>query len=113
MNVTLRDLIEQLEDIAEEHGDDTCVRLAMQPSWPFEYSIGDVVVVKQRERRDCSKRTAVCYIGEGQQLAYLSGAAATALDWRHGDSDDDDDDDTPCDCPRCQRGGGSPDAPTK
>mgnify|MGYP000974184265 CR=1 FL=1 len=37
--MTIRDLVAVLE----QYDEDTEVRLAMQPSWPFEYSIADVV----------------------------------------------------------------------
>lgn len=37
--MTLKDLIDQLSEIAEELGPDTEVRLASQPRWPFEWSI--------------------------------------------------------------------------
>lgn len=40
--MTVGDLIATLEGIDP----DTPVRLAQQPSWPFEYSIGDVVQVE-------------------------------------------------------------------
>ena len=43
MNIS--ELIEQLQDIASEHGDNIEVRLAQQPQWAFEYSMGQPVVV--------------------------------------------------------------------
>jgi hypothetical protein len=109
----IRDLISQLEDIAEQHEDNVVVKLAMQPSWPFEYSIGDVVEVKQTKKEKQQGEPVVCVLGEGQQLGYLSGAAARALGWSDNDDDDDEcsicggDHDGPCDgdaeaaCPGC------------
>lgn len=41
MTMTVRELIEALE----QFDDDTEVRLAFQPSWPFEYSLGGEVVL--------------------------------------------------------------------
>jgi hypothetical protein len=92
--MTIRELIDQLEDLAEEHGDDVEVRLAHQPSWPFEYSIDDVVAVcaddddeaeaedYPGQRVDGSSTLPVVYIAEKSQLGYLPGIAADALGWR-------------------------------
>lgn len=35
--MTVSDLIDQLQDLADEFGDETVVRLAHQPRWAFEY----------------------------------------------------------------------------
>lgn len=61
--MTIRELIEQLEDIAGEFGDNAEVRLAVQPNWPFEHSISGL-----------GEANGVVYIAEGQQLGYLPGA---------------------------------------
>ena len=45
MAMTIRDLISQLQDFADEYGEDTEVRLAHQPNWPFEYGIDQLVAV--------------------------------------------------------------------
>ena len=118
-----RDLIELLQDVDP----DTEVRLAQQPHWPFEYSVGQVARVTiggpgegdtvtfeddggaehQGVVTDTTEGgllveeenggvrclplhqvigyldlTEVLYIGEGTQLAYLSGAASRELGWR-------------------------------
>jgi hypothetical protein len=89
--MTLRDLIDELEDAASELGDDADVRFAHQPRWAFEYSIGDVVTMPAK-----GKTPAVVYIGEGEQLGYLPSKASVALGWsekRRGDEDDDEDED--------------------
>ena len=65
--MTVGELIENLQGFEEELE----VRLAMQPSWPFEYSIGDIV--------DAGGKV---YIGEYNQEGYLSGEAAEALGWK-------------------------------
>jgi hypothetical protein len=90
MALTLRDFIDTLEDLADEHGTDTEVRLAFQPTWPFEHSIGGIEAVTLRED---GGKTPVVYIGEGRQLGYLPGAAAVALGWQEPSDDDDDEDD--------------------
>jgi predicted RNA-binding Zn-ribbon protein involved in translation (DUF1610 family) len=41
--MTLDELISELEDLRDEHGGGIEVRLAHQPSWPFEYSVDKVV----------------------------------------------------------------------
>jgi hypothetical protein len=90
--LTIRELIEQLEEAAQEHGDDIEVRLAQQPRWAFEYSIGGVAVAdpesdgddeEDEQPEDPSEPAeVVCYIGEGSQIGYLSGCAARALGWK-------------------------------
>ena len=105
--MTAAELIELLSGV-----DPDCeVRLAEQPSWPFEYSISDVVEVKlgaDREENanlECAQEildadhatpeeraeayrvldsasTTILYIVEGTQLAYLPGTASRALGWR-------------------------------
>ena len=86
--MTLRDLIDRLTDVADEYGDDVEVRLAIQPSWPFEHSIRDVEVVDPAdydEAADENDDPVVVYIAEGRQLGYLPGVASRALGWRGGD----------------------------
>ena len=82
--MTIRELIDQLTDIVEELGSDRAeVRLAHQPSWPFEYSIGEVAVVRENEDEDEleDELEAVVYIGEHSQIGYLPGVATRALGW--------------------------------
>lgn len=69
--MTVKQLMELLEDYPEEAE----VRLAQQPSWPFEYRVGEIV-----ETTDAEGKTIV-YIGEGRQLDYLPGAARDKLGW--------------------------------
>jgi hypothetical protein len=71
MTMTVGELIEYLSDFDPEAE----VRLAQQPRWAFEYSVGEVAGVELDEGF-------VVYIGEGSQLAYLAGAAQEALGWR-------------------------------
>lgn len=86
--MTIGDLIEQLQELAETHGDDTEVRLAIQPRWAFEHSIGSVVCNVDAESdedddedEEEAGREPVVYIGEGTQLGYLPGDAQRALGW--------------------------------
>lgn len=82
--MTIRELIELLEDAAVETGsDETEVRLASQPNWPFEYSIHGVGVAEAHEADeedgdDEDQDEPIVYIGEGQQLGYLSQAGREA-----------------------------------
>ena len=89
----IAELIERLTELAEDFPDAE-VRLATQPSWPFEYSIENVVGPYElgeaaRERaldrgreydpEDVDdEEPLVVYLAEGGQLGYLSGAANTA-----------------------------------
>jgi hypothetical protein len=44
----IRELIDVLEEIAQEHGDELPVRFASQPSYPLAHSIANVAVVGER-----------------------------------------------------------------
>lgn len=90
MNIT--ELIEQLQAFAAEHGD-VEVRLAVQPNWPFEHSIGSVALGQEpiyegtMDPEDGTVATAedevpaIIYIGEGRQLGYLPAMAREGLGW--------------------------------
>lgn len=89
---TLDALIEQLTDLRDELGTgDVEVRLAQQPRWAFEYSIGEVeateaVLVGDPDEdgepaTEADARPPVVYIAEGSQLGYLPAQAAEALGW--------------------------------
>ena len=69
--MTVAELIEELEYMDQ----DTEVRFASQPSWPFEYSISSVVEV------DVDDSTPVVYLEEGSQLGYLPTEAKNQLMW--------------------------------
>ena len=87
MNVS--ELISLLEDMPE----DAEVRLAEQPRWAFEYSVGDVVLSSdadwlEDEEEDVeagkpkSEAKSIVYISEGSQLGYLPSQASSDLGWR-------------------------------
>lgn len=72
----ISELIEELEAIQDRlQGEDLEVRLAMQPSWPFEYSIRSVTCLEDSEGEGAS----VVYLSEGVQLGYLPAAAKDAV----------------------------------
>jgi hypothetical protein len=82
--MTVAELIEALSDMPE----DAEVRFATQPSWPFEYSIREPVLVDLASDPDDEDRRTdepldepVVYIPEGAQLAYLPGAARDEIGW--------------------------------
>ena len=80
--MTVRELINLLEDFDENAE----VRIAHQPRWPFEYSIGDVVACdggdEDEDEPNASDAPQVVYLGEGDQLGYLPGRAARELGWK-------------------------------
>lgn len=83
--MTIAELIERLEDARDELGEDAEVRLMMQPSWPFEYSIGGSVSSNEiGENNDedgpyvPEGGEAVFYLVEGSQLAYGTSDAFDA-----------------------------------
>jgi hypothetical protein len=112
--MNIRDLINELEDIASAHDDNVEVRLAIQPRWAFEHSIANVVEVEPTKRQRQAGEPVVAYLGEGRQIGYLSGAASVALGWTDSNNDDDDDDDQDEDAKpdhdTRHREGGDPDA---
>lgn len=60
------ELLELLEDLPE----DAEIKLAEQPSWPFEYSISGVDIVED-----------TVYIIEGEQLGYLPKFVKDEIGW--------------------------------
>jgi hypothetical protein len=95
----VRDLIEELE----QFDPDTEVRIAQQPSWPFEYGIDAIIEVDTKSdhctecgyewpvhaEKGCDETEpadpetpTVVYIVEGDQLAYLPGVASEAIGWK-------------------------------
>ncbi len=102
--MTIRELIVELEYIAKDVGDDVEVRYASQPSWPFEYSIGDIATTTKDIREeglrsemlddgmtgeDINKwfkdnnetREDVVYLAEGSQIGYLPADVKESLGW--------------------------------
>jgi len=85
MTMTIRALIERLEEQADAHGDDAEVRLMTQESWPFENSIigvcsGDDINRHQPQDEPDADDEDVChdttiYLVEGGQLGYGSKRA--------------------------------------
>lgn len=90
----VQDLIEILETMPE----DAEVRLAIQPSHPFQHNVGEVALVDLNHEPDndgivrysdedlmALEPNEVVYIGEGGQVyeaPYLPGPASRELGWR-------------------------------
>jgi hypothetical protein len=64
---TVGDLLDALEDI----GRSTPIRLAIQPSYPFEHVIGDLILVDN----------AAVYLSDGGQVDYLRADVRAELGW--------------------------------
>lgn len=82
--MTLDELIQQLNELREEFPGDTPVRLAFQPQWPFEHSIGQIVACEFPDESaidDEEVAYPVIYIGEGGQIGYLARDVANAFNW--------------------------------
>jgi hypothetical protein len=76
--------VAELREMLDGLPDDTEVRIAQQPNWPFEYSIADVVIIggelgATEEHEDDEP---VVYLVEGTQLGYLPGHVSRELGWR-------------------------------
>ena len=63
----------ELLDILEDMDEDTEIRLAMQPAWPFEYSIGNAIEVN-----------GILYLAENEQLDHLPDEVRNELGWERG-----------------------------
>lgn len=75
---TLGSLIEDLQQLVWQGVDEnTPVKLATQPSYPFEYEVGEVVAVTLGEDDQ-----EFVYISEGENQQYLAGAVAAELGWK-------------------------------
>lgn len=93
--MNIQELIEELEYLVEQHGEETEVRFASQPSWPFEYSIDRIEAVAEEECEYCDGEgcencggsgesedgTKVVYLAEGRQIGYLPGSVKERLGW--------------------------------
>lgn len=62
---------------------DTRIRLASQPGWPFEYTIGGIALTPDDAEHNSTATTDEpgVWIGEGRQVGYLPGTASNALGW--------------------------------
>lgn len=77
--MTLLELIESLEHLADELGEEkaaeTEVRLAVQPRWAFEHDIAGVALSSDLRRGGEDEETGeetptVVYLAEGEQIGY-------------------------------------------
>ena len=83
---TVGELMEELE----EYDENTEIRLAIQPSWPFEHTIGSIIEVDLQERREefvpvsaiMEPEHLVVYLGQGGQIGYLPQPASEELGWK-------------------------------
>lgn len=81
--------VQELIDALSQMNPGAEVRIAHQPSWPFELSIGSVVSAEDafEAPEDGSDEPEelpdldVVWIGEGSQIGYLPGAVKEALGW--------------------------------
>lgn len=83
--MTVQELIETLSQM----NPNAEVRIAHQPSWPFELSVGSVVSAEDafeapeddEDEPEELPNLEVVWIGEGSQIGYLPGAVKSALGW--------------------------------
>jgi hypothetical protein len=68
--------VEELRYLLEDLDDDIEVRLAMQPSWPFAYSLSSESVLFVGD--DGEK---ILYLAEQKQLDYLPSEISEQLGW--------------------------------
>jgi hypothetical protein len=105
--MTIRELIERLEEAKDALGEDVEVRYASQPSWPFENNIREVHILGKHERRELAIEAMredgmsedeikvlenfdeeelentedVVYLEEGFQIGYLPDEAKDHIGW--------------------------------
>lgn len=82
--------VQELIDALSQMNPDAEVRIAHQPSWPFELSVGSVVSAEdafeapeapEDDEDEELPDLEVVWIGEGSQIGYLPGAVKVALGW--------------------------------
>ena len=78
--MTAKELIEEMEWAIEQNGGDVEVRIASQPSWPFEYTL-DTAVTVEVEDKNTDDKEKVVYLAEGSQLGYLNELARSEMGW--------------------------------
>ncbi|MHA2172786.1 MAG: hypothetical protein ACXAB7_23205 [Candidatus Kariarchaeaceae archaeon] len=81
---TLDELISELEDLKEFFGGDVEVALAMQPAWPFKYSIGRIEAVDLSEKYEdgsTDEDNIVIFMAEDRIECYLPDQAKEQLGW--------------------------------
>ena len=78
----------ELKMLLEDFDEDAEIRLAMQPSWPMEYTIGDVICIEREtplheldEHEVDDYTPGIVYISEGYQLGYLPQRVTEDLGW--------------------------------
>lgn len=103
--MNIAELINELEYMKDIVGDDAEVRFASQPSWPFEYSISNIIAMTNEMREEHARAELrdegfdegeineklyeapelegenVVYLAEGSQLGYLPEDAKSELGW--------------------------------
>lgn len=83
--MTISELIEQLQDMQEQYGEDAEVRLMTQQNWPFENAILGVTSGREmneecgEEGDDDVEKNNMVYIVEGRQICYGSKRAWDAF----------------------------------
>ena len=84
MVMTLTQLISAAEQAYEDFGDIE-VRVAYQPSYPFELSVNRTEVVDDEEGREFGDpdldHSPVFYIAAPEQVGYLPGVVTEILGW--------------------------------
>jgi hypothetical protein len=64
--VTVNELIERLQDVADDGLGECEVRLAFQPSWPMQFNVGGIAVPD--DTTDEAPETPVVYLVEGSSI---------------------------------------------
>ena len=84
MGMTLTQLISAAEQAQEEFGDIE-VRLAHQPNWPMELSVGGALAVEDEEGAEfgdpSQEHDPVFYIMEQEQVGYLPDHVKEVAGW--------------------------------
>lgn len=90
--MTVEEMMEYLSSIAEEIGGDTEVRLAMQPNWPLQSEIENLLLSREylgeedpeeieSGNAEMENTKYVVFVVEGSPRGYLSGLTRKELGW--------------------------------
>lgn len=77
------DIVGELITALQDYDPGTPIRLATQPGWRFEYTLGRVALSSNDAEGDGTEPTSdpVVWIAEGRQVGYLSEIARNSLEW--------------------------------
>lgn len=79
MSMTIGELLEELQMMAEEHGDDVEVRIAYQPSYPLAADLDAVTLVKNEQ--GVHRKDKIVWLAASTSVGYSENPYAPSQAW--------------------------------